>query len=515
MSIETELKLQISPEKIVDFQQHPLLQTAKQGLTEKWLHNTYFDTPAHDLLAAGAGLRIRLIEDRRLQTLKTGGQTQNGLHQRHEWEVEVSSDTPDLKLLPKFMRIKGLSRKSLQQQLIPVFITEFKRSTWDLQWDNDTLIEIALDQGQIRTEKNEQLTLISEIELELKSGSPSALYQVALALQMDIALTLENRSKAERGYALHHPPEIVAHKAGQVALMPEDNAETAFMTICWHCLNQLQANEAAILQHNDPEGIHQMRVALRRLRSAFTLFRDLIPKSTQAVFYEDLKWITEQLGIARDWDIFYLTLAEMATQLIAIDSDYDLSPLKQTVIDLQQTAYHHVHSVLMGQRYHRLLLQLGYWLTERVWRLHLNAEQLLLLTQPAIEFANRTLHKRYQKLQKKGEKLSILSANERHQVRIEVKKLAYGSRFFAALYPSKVTHQYSQKLSQMQDVLGVLNDGYVADQLCQKAQILPDSYLHALLKGWYLHQYALQQQQLDADWQALLTQKIFWQKPNP
>jgi triphosphatase len=243
--------------------------------------------------------------DRRLQTLKSGGQTQNGLHQRHEWEIEVTSDTPDLKQWPKSMAIKGLSRKSLQQQLIPVFTTEFKRSTWNLQWDNETLIEIALDQGQIRTEKNTQFTVISEIELELKSGSPSALYQVALALQMDIPLTLENRSKAERGYALHHPPEITAHKAGQVLLNEADNAETAFMTICWHCLSQLQANEAAICTHNDPEGIHQMRVALRRLRSCLTLFRDLIPKPSQAVFYDDLKWITEQLGSVRDWDVFY------------------------------------------------------------------------------------------------------------------------------------------------------------------------------------------------------------------
>lgn len=496
MSLETELKLYIAPEDCSKLLQHPLLQSASRTQTQQ-LYNSYFDTPKHDLLQQGIGLRVRHIGEKRLQTIKTANKAVGGLHKRQEWENEITTDTPDYSKFPK--AALPVKKKTLKQIEV-LFTTNFQRTTWNLQLDNGSEIEVALDQGKVQSKTAE--SPISELELELKAGTPNQLYKVALSLQKDIPLIIENKSKAERGYALHHPPTLTFHKAGAVELHSKMTAEQAFVYIISYCLSHLQANEDIVLYGEDIEGVHQMRVALRRLRSCLHLYKSLIPYETHIELRNGIKWISEVLGVARDWDVFRHNLEQIQSST--------LQNLKSTVATLQAQAYVEVRQAMRSQRYTRLLLSLGQWLTEASWRKNLKPQALLALKSPIKNFATKILNKHYQRVSKQGKNLSQLNPEQLHNLRISIKKMAYGTRFFTALYPPEAAHAYAKSLSSLQDELGILNDTNVANDLLNKAGLDNNAPARHFLKGWYAHQEMTHKNALEKAWQAFLKTRPFW-----
>jgi len=501
MSTETELKLYIDPKKADKLTQHPLLQSTKHKTQH--LYNTYFDSPAHDLLQQGVGLRVRRIGKKRLQTLKTAGKALGGLHQRQEWENEITGDTPDYSQFPKGALPDWCAKPKNIEKLGPLFTTDFMRTTWHLVLD-DSEIEVALDQGEI---KSQSASLpLSEVELELKSGSPVQLYQMALTLMDAHPLMIENKSKAERGYGLDKPQPLTYRKAGTVNLKPEMSAEQAFIHIIWHCIGHLQANEDMILYGKDIEGVHQMRVALRRLRSGLSLYKPLIPNKTHTKLRQELKWITSILGVARDWDVFALSLQQMQAQ----DNKSPLKDLHKTVTKLQTQAYVAVRQALRSPRYSRMLLMLGKYLTQRHWRKKLEATKLSALDNPARDFASQILESHYQRVCQEGENFSQLNAEQLHDLRISIKKMAYGTRFFAEFYSPQAARAYAKKLSYLQDELGILNDGNVANDLLNKAGLDKKAPARHFLNGWYAHQQMTHLGRLGEAWQTFIEEKIFW-----
>lgn len=501
--METELKLHIFPENIEKFLQHPLLQTAIHHPAKR-LYNTYFDTMDGQLLQKNIGLRIRRVNNKRLQTIKTAGSGLGGLHQRQEWEVEVEGDTPNYQQFPQEILTELLDKKTFEQ-IRPLFTTDFSRSCWNLHSEDGTMIEIALDQGQV-TDGNKSIP-ISEVELELKSGTADKLYQIALILQDSVPLIIDNQSKAAKGYALRWPMLPKIYKAAKIELESTMTAEQVFTTIFWHELKHLQENEEVVLAASDIEGVHQMRVALRRLRACLSLYQPLISKKTSALFREEMRWFAHELGIARDWDVFGLALTQINQQ-----THYPLlTDLQRQVSELQQQSYTHLRSLLRSPRYSRLLLLLGEWLTRQGWRSHFQPRLMERLEQPAKEFADVMLQQRYLRLCEQGKNLTQLTAEQRHAFRIAVKKISYGMRFFASLYPLQPTQDYIKVLSQLQDELGLLNDSVVAIRLLQQLGLKSEIPARCFLEGWYAHQQAVHLEKLAETWQRLLIQQIFWQ----
>ncbi len=499
MSIETELKLYIAPENTEKFVQHPLLQLPTDT---QHLYNTYFDTPKHDLLQHGVGLRVRHIGDKRLQTLKTAGTGLGGLHKRQEWEMEISSDMPDYALFPPDALPSLCAEK--REKIKPIFATDFVRTTWYLKLEDGSEIEVALDQGEIKTQTSS--IPLSEIELELKSGSPNKLYEIALTLLDVIPLLIENKSKAERGYALDNAKPLTYHKAGAVKLSPNMTTEQAFLHIIWHCIGHLQINEDMVLYGDDIEGVHQMRVALRRLRSCLSLHEKLINPKKQAKLLDELKWITNILGVARDWDVFALSLQKIQS----CDKNALLKDLQTKVAYFQGSAYVNVRETLRSPRYSRMLLKLSHWLTQRSWRKKLGAANLQKLDNPVKDFASQILEKHHQRVCHEGENFAQLNLNQLHDLRIFIKKMAYGSRFFAELYPQKLARPYTKSLSYLQDELGIINDGNVANDLVNQAALSETAPARHFLNGWYAHQQVTHLARLEKVWQAFLEQEIFW-----
>jgi inorganic triphosphatase YgiF len=507
MTTETELKLILAPEYADQLVQHPLLRTAGISKVPQHLYNTYFDTNEHALLQAGIGLRVRRIGNKRLQTVKTAGTGLSGLHQRQEWEMEISGEEPNYNLFPDGVLPKWCMDAEQRKKIKPLFVTDFLRTTWNLTVGNDNLIEVALDYGEVRT--STARIPLCEVELELKAGTPDKLYKLALSLQKEVPLRIENKSKAALGYALHQPTPITFQKAKAVALTSTMTAEEAFIHIIWNCLVQLQANEDMVLYGKDIEGIHQMRIALRRLRSGLKLYKPLIPKQSYAQCRDELKNFSNLLGIARDWDVFALRIENLLKAEPDINRT-DWEPVLTKIAAFQNQAYSAVREHLQSTKYSRLLLKLGKWLTQKSWRRQANVLENQQLDQPVKMFAKLALDAYYQPLAQNSEKFVQWSSKQRHDFRLAIKNLAYSARFFSELYPSKSVQAFTKSLAQVQEQLGILNDFKVAKCLFKQLELPSHSEIQSRLTQSLDLQRLQRFTQLEQAWQEFLQQELFW-----
>lgn len=510
--MEIELKLLIHPSSIQAFRRHPLLtQKATSKPRSQQLLSIYFDTPDLHFRRHDSSVRVRKAGRRWIQTFKAGGKVEAGLHQRNEWEALVVGPKPNLDALIQMaghdtLWEKILSAESLAVVLKPVFTTRFRRTTWQLRLDEDTEIELALDQGVVQHGETQEP--LCEIELELKSGNPAILFDFALQLQRDVSLHVSNTSKADRGYALLTPQPSMPVKAIRVDLSDEINVEQGFEAIIHNCLGQVQANEMNVEQGH-PEGVHQMRVGLRRLRSALRLFDDVItcPDDLKA----ELRWLAAELGDARDWHVLSETLGSVMRDCpdVAI-----LSPLRQAASDLARQKEQEAAESVASLRYTRLILMLGAWINGKRWRDSLDEAGLQALTGRFSKFAERTLTRFRRRLLRRGELLSKGTPEQRHGVRIAAKRARYSAEFFQSLYPSKRIQRYIDTLEGLQELLGQYHDTITAGQLLGKlTQSRPElAQACGFIEGYFAATAKQWGHAVEKPWQKFSSLQLFEQK---
>jgi inorganic triphosphatase YgiF len=474
--METELKLLLDPAHTKALIKHPLLaRHALAAPRTKDQTGTYFDTPDLVLRRNDAGLRVRRTGKEFVQTLKAGGGVNGGLHQRNEWESPVAGETPELAVLREMVPADAAWAKEVfapatAKLLRPIFATHIKRTLWDLKLADGSEVEFVLDQGTV--EHGRRNAAVCEIELELKSGSPLALFDFALELMQDIPLRIGMQSKAQRGYALYQlesrgeaaaPSSAV--KAKPLLLTKKMSIEQAFGAIVGNCVEQVQANDIADGDPQDVERLHQMRVGLRRLRSAFTLFRDVIPLPPQLA--AEFEWLSERIGAARDWDVLAgATLAGLPPdQAGAIRLDAVREAAHKQAAAMHKDAVEAAAST----RYTALVLQFSRWMLGAEWRAGMNAGQLEQLALPLSRFARAMLRHDERRIKKRGRHMQE-DARSRHRTRIAAKKMRYDTEFFQALYGEKSSRPFIKALSRLQDQLGMLNDVSVADGLLEELQ---------------------------------------------
>ena len=492
MATEIELKLTIDPAHVASLRRHPLLASLSQGKPRRQrLHSVYFDTPELDLLRAGVALRLRRVGGRWVQTVKGGGSVAGGLHQRDEWEWPVQGGELDLTLIAE-TSLAAIMTDELQARLRPLFVTQFWRTAWQLRMAQGAEIELALDQGEVQA--GEGRMPISEVELELKAGEAASLFELALALQERVPLRVEDMSKAQRGYLLASGATLPPRTAQRVALAPQMPVAQAFRDIAGECLAQLQGNVAGLGQ--DPEYLHQARVAVRRLRSALSLFGAALPEAPADVMKE-LSWLMSRLGPARDWDVFVTqTLPPIVEQF---PDDRALARLQADATRLRDACGQVAREAVASQRHTRLVLTLGLWL----------AQQTEHGPVRLADFAAEMLARQHKRLRRKGKHHATLSPTERHALRIAAKKLRYAAEFFAVLYPRKRARPYLAALAALQDVLGALNDARVTQRLLAE---LPASRAQAagVVSGWMACAGRERLAGLDRSWRDFAAQKVFW-----
>lgn len=505
MPNEVELKLRILSADVPRLRHHPAILSALTGkpITRK-LTSIYYDTPQLALLDAGISLRVRRMSGGWFQAVKAAGHSSAGLHQRMEWEDTIAFGHPDFSKITEPALTKIFDSAALRSALAPIFTTEVARTEWHLAWENGDRIELALDLGDLVI--GEQREPIREIELELKGGNIGRLFELALALQHDLPLELENVSKAQRGYAYYRPQPPVVVRAHRTHLQKHLSAQTAFKKIAWECLSQLQGNQDIVLNESDVEGIHQMRVALRRLRSTFSVFRDIVDHESCALIRDEIRWLAEALGKARDLDVFITqTLPPILHQLPEHPGLMQLSKKARTAC---QIAHEEVRIALTSQRYQRLLLSLGAWLEALPEQAdHLQAPQTGAIAQAV-------LSKRYRQLRKHGKRLDKMLPEERHATRIAAKKLRYATEFFSGLYPETRSHAFFSALTRLQDILGELNDITETENILRSlwgdrpGHLLEES-LH-IVAGWNACHATHLSQSLELAWRRFVRIKTCW-----
>ncbi|MEX2641860.1 MAG: CYTH and CHAD domain-containing protein [Acetobacterales bacterium] len=512
-NLEVELKLAGSPETLANLDDaEPLRRRAiGQGMIQR-MHYAYYDTADLGLRARGLSFRVRQEGRRYIQTLKSGDDVSGPVHRRGEWQVEVAGFEPHPEAFeePEARAWLGSVR---QEDLRRVFSAEVRRKKHVLKdLGADGVIEVCFDEGEVETAQG--TVPIAEIELELRRGSPDALYRLAMELHALSPLRVETQSKSARGYLLATGKPPAARKAEKLALPKRSRVEAAMAQTVRACIDHWTTNEAAALDGRNPEGIHQMRVGLRRLRSALSLFRDVIPEIQYAALQDEARWVVKGLGPARDWDVF---LTETLPPVLGHrPDDADLRALRDAAEAKVADGYEKARGTIRAPRYTAFLLTLGAWVEGRGWRVVTAPGEAPMtgsaekLDRPLIELADLLLTRRHRKVMRLGRGFAKLSAEERHKVRIAVKKLRYATEFFRALYPRRKTRGYLDALERLQDALGVMNDIAVADGLLQLIGDAAPGRAGGLVLGWYDHKVAKAEPELLRDWRGFAKATPFW-----
>jgi len=456
---EVELKLELDAQDAARLADTSLVR-GSQGRAEA-LSTVYFDTRSLDLREAGLSLRVREVDGRRIQTIKAKRSAAAGLFDRDEWEREIDGHGPDLAAAEGTALQPVLAKDGVCEGIRPIFTIRVDRVTYPLSGE-DWTAELTLDQGEV--EADGRTSALCEIELELKRGQAPGLFTIARALSDELPVRLGVRTKADRGYALveNKPPRAVKAKGSDV--VPGMTVAAAVQAIGRACLHQLMSNERILSETRNPDVVHQMRVAMRRLRAAISLFKDVLADEQRDAIRGELKWISNELGAARDLDVF---IAKVLEPLRAKHPEEPgLSTLMGSFQEQREQAYDTALVAVASQRFRTLVIDTAAWIEAGSW---LTAGDALKRAEPVEVFAAEELARRRKRVKKRGADLADLDPHARHQVRIEVKKLRYATEFFSPLFEgrkaSKRKAAFLSALEHLQEHLGELNDLAVSQEL--------------------------------------------------
>ena len=451
-AMEVELKLGFDPADTGRIASHRALDPGLAPPEEQELVTTYFDTQDCALHRAGVYLRIRENGGRYVQTVKTA-KNKADLLQRLEWEREIPSRTIDLDGVAG-SALEPLLTPELSAALQPVFKTRITRRLCRIEQDGSE-IEVAIDRGEIATRS--QTRPISELELELKRGERTALFQLARRLAETIPLRLEVKTKADRGYELLQDGGHQAEKAAEIDIAPDMPAGEAFRAIAFNCLRQIMANEPS-MSAGQPEALHQMRIGLRRSRAAIAVFGEIVDDDDLEQIKDELRWIMRELGPARDLDVFE---AEVLRPLRASrPEDEAIAASHRDVQQQRMTAYARAAAAARSSRFRDAMLMLAEWIETGSWTV--DEERAKLRMRAVAKFAKKKLARLRKWIKRKGADLRHRSVSQRHRLRIRAKRLRYATEFFAGTFPDETSAKRRTgalaALKDLQDALGGLND---------------------------------------------------------
>lgn len=443
--LETEIKLAASPAMLEALREHPLLAGTDHT---RALVTCYFDTADRRLARAGASLRLRETGQAREQTIKLPART-GSIVVRGEWTAPALGATPDISGFAPEPRA-AIERLLDDEPVRPIAETRIERTTRRIT-HGSAQIEIAFDRGAICAGTRE--AAVCELELELVSGALADLLDLALALPLGPDLQWSVAGKSGRARALADGTAAAATHATQAGVKRDMAAGQGFQAIAWSCLPHLLENAALVVATGDPEALHQCRVAIRRLRAGLGLFGPLFADDAQAAVLDaELKAAANATGPARDAQV-------LLDRLFTVhDADEpESAELLTHVRSVADRATASTQALLAGPAFQTLLFQFAQWIERGDWLKHEYGAD-----RPLPQFAGRALRKRRRKIRRMGDDPAVMTIEQRHALRIAVKKLRYAADFLAPLYPSKSAEKAQRRFKSLaakaQDHLGELHD---------------------------------------------------------
>jgi len=458
MQRELELKVELSASATERLARElPKTDLTIGPASTKKLRTIYFDTPTHGLHEAGLSLRLRSQNGGWLQTVKADQEVAGGLSNPVELEILLPTDRPDIGKIAD-RKIKRSVEKALKgASLRPVFETVVERTTRKIK-TQESEVELAVDAGEVRTP--DARAELHEAELELKAGSVEGLLLAAETVLAGQELKFGTRSKAERGYRLaleKRGSDAEPEKSRPVRIARKNDSATAFAAILASASRQILVNRTAVLETDDPHGAHQLRIGLRRLRSALNALRPYVGSPSLKSFEGCARELARSVGELRDADVLISAIAAPIEATVSDTSGF--AELDEAMARHRRVKREAVRAALQGPAWTRLQLYLALWPR--------TLEENDKLARPVGKVARKALRKTWRKCARLGAAIDELSGEERHEMRKALKKLRYQTEFFAPLFAHKKTDAFVHQLKTLQDVFGYINDVRMAPRLIE------------------------------------------------
>ncbi len=515
MANEIELKLLADATQVNRLRRIPELRARASG-RPRHLHllSVYYDTPGQDLRRRGIALRVRRRGRTHIQCAKTDAASAGGILVRVESEIRVPGLQPDINAIPDIVLRARVQAAVGERPLVPLFRTDIRRSSRELSTGvADGAISLDIDVGEVVS--GDRREPICEVELELVRGAPEAIYEIAREIRASVPLRVSVDSKAARGYRLTDGvlPEPVRARA--VELDRDSTVDDALVAIFGSALEQIVANERPLMQNDDVEGVHQMRVGCRRARSVLSTFKGVLPATEHGRMNALLKALGARLGPIRDLDV---VVDELVAPIVrALPSEESLSHLVAALGEARTRARANARQAVSDPMFTDTVLVFGEWIATRGWRRQeLSADSARLFV-PARELGAQLLGRLFAKLRKKAKRFPTAPPEERHALRIDVKKLRYGVEFFGSLYKRRPAARFARRLSRLQDGLGRLNDVYVAGTLMERIGRPSDpaaarelDRAAGIVEGWCAHAADADADRLEKRVAEAAAAKPFW-----
>lgn len=482
--------------------------TRGEGAWER-LETRYYDTRKGDLAARGISLRERIVGSRRrVQTVKRKGS--EGLVAREEWERLLEDGAA-------FPAMTGASDidvlfSTLSDRLRPTVQMDVDRWACEFPF-RDSILEIAVDMGvsKIADETGEGAPIfLGEAELELIRGAAKDLFAAAKLVLVNTGLRLHARSKLDMAKAAVIPGGLTAIPGrASLALSDENCAGDVLQQALAAIAERMIGIQSAILDVRAVEGVHQMRVELRRFRAIERVFRKALGEDqTLSRLAARAKMIARNLGPARDWDVF---IGE--TLSFAARQDYapgGFSALRARAHALRADAWARASAVIGDLEFSQFLLDLVEAAHTSPWCDDGNAKALSL---PARAFAAKALDRTWRKTRKTARDMDPDNLAARHPLRIALKKQRYAVQLFRSLYPKDVRKPYMAAMSTLQEAFGAVNDAVVAQGLADEAALGagPEAVRAAgFISGFHAARAEAAAQEIDAAWAQFEAMTPFW-----
>jgi CHAD domain-containing protein len=288
-------------------------------------------------------------------------------------------------------------------------------------------------------------------------GPATTVLPLAARLAEDLPLLPARTSLHEAALALAEARPPRPRRTGPADLAGARTVGQALRAATGHLLEVLLVEAPGCTIAAGPRGVHQTRVALRRLRSLLRIFRPEVDGPPWRAWDGALRDLAGTLGTARDWDVFLPGLG--AATLAALDGDARLKRMLGAAARERTAAYAGVAEALEGKLFR-----------QAIW------SGLALVVTPAepgedaplAPFAAGVLRRRWRRLKRAGRIMKDLDHTALHEMRLDAKRLRYAAEPFAALWPGKAARRFNRRLANLQEALGLANDAVVARALAAR-----------------------------------------------
>lgn len=340
------------------------------------------------------------------------------------------------------------------------------------------------------------------------TGPPEAVLETMRDLAGVLPLLPPRASLAEEARAFAEQDKLRPRRLGAPRLAADLDVEAALRGVIGHLLEVLLWHMPVAVAGEDPSGVHQMRVALRRLRSALRAFRPAADAPALRRFDQGLKGLASTLGPARDWDVFLAGLgAELAE---ALPGERRIASLLEAGERHRAAGYEALRGLLASPAFRQMVWDGVALDIERPWRAEEDAKAADRRDAPLEDLASDMLSKAWRRMTEVGEDIAHLPDPEFHALRLHGKRLRYLAELFAPLFGRKRGRRFLERLAEMQEQFGLANDASVARALVETESHGPGAWAAGVAEGWVLVRSRRARSRAAKAWGNLLTTEPFW-----